>query len=260
MSLCFTAGFESEAGGVFASVTASLEIEACAGYGEEYSESVAETTAQETSWDTSVSQGMEDSFYVPDAPPSGTPDAGIIQAHGVHLWQWQWTIIEGEATSGQQKKIYEAKANSHYLFSPNDPDDGQPKRPCCFPGQEYSLWYPFNCRSTAGLLPGAGNAAHCRVGQPGSITSHIEQMSLSAVAQWLSTLGLGQDYTTRVSQEKIDGPALSELAKMVTQASVASGDDDSTNILKLVKETFNSKMGDAYKIMAGLVELYNTGS
>ena len=103
---------------------------------------MAHTTAEETSWDVSLTETTEDTFSVPDAPPAGTPESATIQTHGVHLWQWQWTIAEGS-----KERRYTAKANSHYLFSPNEPEDGNPRRPCCFPGQEFSLWYPLSCKS-----------------------------------------------------------------------------------------------------------------
>lgn len=255
VSVCFTAGWE--AGALF--TKASFEVEACAGYGEEKSESVAKTTAKEASWDVTGSQGMEDTFYIPGAPPEGTPDAGTIQAHGVHLWQWQWTILEAPA-NGNQERWFKGKANSHYLFSPNDPNDHKPKRPCCFPGQEYSLWYPFNCKSTEGLLPGAYGATYCHVGLPADATAHISSMSQQDVAQWLRGLSLSGDYSPQVAEQALDGPALALLAKIVDKSSVASGDDPSDRALWLMADAFSASMGDASHIMAGLLELLARGS
>jgi hypothetical protein len=191
---------------------------------------------------------MEDTFSVPDAPPKGTPDYSIIMTHGVHLWQWQWSIVEGAADVQ-----YTAKANSHYLFSPNDPDDGQPKRPCCFPGQELSLWYPFSCRSQEGFLPGAESAVHCMVGAPASATAHISDMSTTDVATWLGSLGLHHDY----SSLGINGKALERLALMVDKAAINHGDQDVPMMFQVIVETFGmtDDRVDAWLIMAGLSDL-----
>merc|ERR1712113_644635 len=57
-------------------------------------------------------------------------------------------------------------------------------------GQELGLWFPFNCKSEEGFLPGANNSVHCKVGPPESNTKDIDGMDALAVAVWLNELGL----------------------------------------------------------------------
>jgi hypothetical protein len=257
VSVCFSTEFEK--GAIFAKTKVGLEV--CAGYGGEAMDSVAKTTAKETSdaFEYTFSQSMSDTFSVPDSAPPGTPQASVIATHGVHLWQWQYTIVEGPV-HGRQERKYTAKANSHYVYSPNDPADGQPKRPCCMPGQEYGLWFPFNCKSTHGFVSGASNAAHCNVGRPDDATSGIAKMSQQEIIQWLRGLSLSADYSNTVSQRGITGPALAALALILDKASIGTGSDPAYGSFDVVKDTFGitTKVGDALIIMKAMYALFNS--
>jgi len=253
VSVCFSSSIEAS----LPTTSWTVGVEACASYGDEKMESIASTTAKETSWDASQSQMMEDTFYVPeDRLPPGTPEAAMIRGHGVHLWQWQWDIIE-KAEGGTPEKAYKAKANSHYLFSPNDPEDVDPKRPCCFPGQEYGMWHPFNCKTREGFLKGAEQASHCSDKPPDDAAKHIKKMTEQQIKDWLARLGLKGNYNSTVTRKGLTGPAMAQLCKILDKSSVANGDDDSARALVMVEETFEvgDNIGDAYIIMHALQRL-----
>merc|ERR1712146_864174 len=130
--------------------------------------------------------------------------------------------------------------------------------PCCAPGQELGLWFPFNCRSEAGLLPGAKNAAHCQVGQAEGDNENIKKMSAQAVADWLKEQDLKKSYSLNwVTSRGLDGKALAEVKNVVVKSSVASGDDNSVKVAKHIRDVFDvdDAWGDAYKIMAALQDL-----
>lgn len=264
VQMCNSVTFEQEWGHnngfTSASFSAAFSSETCNGYGETETESVAKSTADAASWDVSESQSMSDTFYIPDTPPAGVPQASLIMTYGVHLWQWQWAIVEG-SSDFTHERAYISKVQSHYLMSPQDPADGDPKRPCCQPGQEWgSLWYPFRCKTEAGLLPGAENAGHCRVGAPGN--SQAQSWTKQEVQDWLAELGLSKDYSSEVTAKEMDGPAIVTLANIVGKASVASGTDNSATTFYLVSDAFGiggqaglGRAGDAFKIMNALPDL-----
>jgi len=243
---CFSATFEGRS----VLTTNNASADTCAGQSSNESEFIAKTTAEETAWDVTTPGWMKDTFFIPDTPPEGTPEASTIRSSGVHLWQWKWTIIE-KAEMGNQQKQYEAKANSHFLFSPNDPNDSQPKRPCCFPGQEHGQWYPFNCKSSEGLLQGATSAQHCEVGAPDDTIRRIKSMTTAEIVAWLEDLGLSQDYAQTVTSNGLTGRALAIMARAVRKRDPRA--------VRLVSDTFDTgdNWGDAYIILAALIRLEN---
>jgi len=199
-SMCTSASFEvsasikvkTPAASVGYKFASSWGSSACSSETDAESSSVARATTQGTSWDQSVTETRSFSLSIPSQLPAGVPEAEAISTRGVDVWQWQWNIIEG-AHEGVGEKAFEAKAQSRFLFAPV-PAGTSERRPCCYPGQEYGiLWYPFNCRTSAGLLPGAEHAAHCGVGPPG--VHGAEEWSQQEVVEWLGTLGLSSEYT-----------------------------------------------------------------
>jgi len=195
-SMCTSASFEvsasikvkTPAASVGYKFASSWGSSACSSETDAESSSVARATTQGTSWDQSVTETRSFSLSIPSQLPAGVPEAEAISTRGVDVWQWQWNIIEG-AHEGVGEKAFEAKAQSRFLFAPV-PAGTSERRPCCYPGQEYGiLWYPFNCKTAEGLLPGAESAAHCKVGAPGD--SPAQQWSAQEVVEWLDTLGLG---------------------------------------------------------------------
>ncbi|CAK0844604.1 unnamed protein product [Prorocentrum cordatum] len=199
-SMCTSASFEvsasikvkTPAASVGYKFASSWGSSACSSETDAESSSVARATTQGTSWDQSVTETRSFSLSIPSQLPAGVPEAEAISTRGVDVWQWQWNIIEA-AHEGVGEKAFEAKAQSRFLFAPV-PAGTSERRPCCYPGQEYGiLWYPFNCRTSAGLLPGAEHAAHCGVGPPG--VHGAEEWSQQEVVEWLGTLGLSSEYT-----------------------------------------------------------------
>jgi hypothetical protein len=205
---------------------------------------VGRAMTQATSWDQSITESRSFSLSIPSQLPAGVPEAETISTLGVDVWQWQWTIFEG-AQEGVSAKKYKAKAESRFVFAPVPTGDTE-RRPCCMPSQEYGvLWYPFNCKTTDGLLPGAENAAHCKVGAPGS--SVAQGWSTQDVVQWLSTLDLSQSYDTVVSARRLDGHAIDSLIRFV---------DESPASYSAVTNVYGTiPSGDALKILRGLIEL-----
>jgi hypothetical protein len=212
MSTCASASYSSEVKvGLSGSVekgpfksTLGLEVgfkstvgvSTCGGETNSESTRVARAVKQSTSWDQSITETRSFSLSIPSQLPAGVPEAETMSTLGVDVWQWQWTIVEG-GVEGVSTRTYQAKSQSQFVFVPVSTGASE-RRPCCYPGQEYGvLWYPFNCKTSAGLLPGAENAAHCGVGPPGS--NAAEGWSEQEVVQWLGTLGLSSEYTIAYS-------------------------------------------------------------
>jgi hypothetical protein len=200
-----------------------------------------------TSWDQTVTETHSFSLSVPSQIPAGVPEAESISTLGADAWQWQWTIIEG-ASEGVSTKMYHAKAQSRFVFTPMY-SGGTERRPCCYPGQEYGvLWYPFHCKTRAGLLPGAEESAHCTFGPPEGHAA--AEWNEEGVVGWLNTLGLSQEYSSVVATKKLDGPSIDSLIRAI---------DESPSSYESVMELFDitpaGPTGDALKIMRGLIKL-----
>jgi len=224
--------------------SSSMGLSTCGGETNTESTSVARGVTQGTSWDESITETLSFSLSIPSQIPAGVPEADSISTLGVDVWQWEWTVVEG-AHEGVGRKIYQARAQSRFVFAPVPSGDTE-RRPCCYPGQEYGvLWYPFNCKSSEGLLPGAEDAAHCKVGPPGG--SVAEHWSADEVVAWLGTLELSQAYHAVVADRALDGPAIEALVRFV---------DESPASYSAVRSAFGEiPSGDALKILRGLVEL-----
>jgi hypothetical protein len=199
---------------------------------------------QATSWSQSITESRSFSLSIPSQLPAGVPEAETISTRGVVVWQWQWTIVEG-AQDGVSGKMYTAKAENRFVFAPVS-DSTTEQRPCCKPGQEAGvLWYPFNCKTSDGLLTGAENASHCKVGEPGGFAASA--WTAQEVVQWLSTLSLSQSYDTVVAARKLDGPAIDSLLRFV---------DASPGSYSAMAKVFGTiPTGDALKILRGLMQL-----
>jgi hypothetical protein len=216
-------------------------------------ESVARDVTQLTSWDQSISETTSFSLSVPRDIPAGVPEGESISTQGVDVWQWQWTIVQGASTNSEgiplgPSTVYHAKAQSRFLFTPMY-TGGLERRPCCYPGQEYGvLWYPFNCKTSAGLLPGAADAAHCDVGPPKG--HRAAEWTTSHVVGWLDELGLSEEYSSTVIEKKLNGPAIHSLLRII---------DESPSSYMTVMNVFGitpaGATGDALKIMRGLIVL-----
>jgi hypothetical protein len=253
-SLDVTLGTEATYGGPFVKTTVDLSTtigfsstvgaKTCGGNTDTASSSVARAVNRATSWDQSITETRSFSLSIPSQIPSGVPEAETMLTLGVDVWQWQWTIVEN-GQEGVSTKAYQSKAASVFLFAPV-PTGATEKRPCCYPGQEYGiLWYPFNCKTSAGLLPGAENATHCKVGPPGG--SVAETWSAQQVVEWLDTLELSEAYDAVVTGRRLDGPAIDSLLRFV---------DESTASYSSVMNVFGAiPSGDALKILRGLIEL-----
>jgi len=241
VSACFSSSFEptSEVGlaGVNTSGLMPVEFRTCGSSetNNEAMEAVAVTAAKAACWGAGESEGSEEVFSVPDSPPQDLAPAP--PSHGVHLWQWQWHIQEAPvAASEREKRSYVAKARGHYVLSPNDPEESQARRPCCYPGQELGVWYPFHCRSAEGLLPHADKAAHCKVGLPAKDATDSYQ-----VGEWLRSLGISEkEFNGTMPSRAVDGQSLLELATTVT---------------KVVKDIFgiSASVGDAFRVLASVL-------
>merc|ERR1712038_389322 len=137
-------------------------------------EDIAVTVVREASWGMHASDETETSFAVPASPPDDLSHTALEE---LNLWQWQWDIEDGS------ERRYIAKARQHFVLSPSGLQETS-ARPCCYPGQELGVWYPFNCQSADGLLPRADKAAHCSVGPPASAEDEV--------SQWLETMGVSE--------------------------------------------------------------------
>jgi len=224
--------------------TSATGSETCGGTTTTEKTSIARDVSRATSWDQSITETRSFSLSIPTQIPAGVPEAETILTLGVDVWQWRWTIFES-GREGVSASAFEAKADSKFLFAPV-PSGATERRPCCYPGQEYGvLWYPFNCKSSEGLLPGAEDAAHCKVGPPGG--SVAEHWSADEVVAWLGTLELSQAYHAVVADRALDGPAIEALVRFV---------DESPASYSAVRSAFGEiPSGDALKILRGLVEL-----
>jgi len=199
---------------------------------------------QATSWDQSITESRSFSLSIPSQLPAGVAEAETISTLGVNVWQWQWTIFEGP-NDGVSAKMYKSKAESRFVFAPV-PTGSTERRPCCKPGQEYGvLWYPFNCKTSAGLLTGAESAAHCKVGPPGD--SAAKQWSEQDVVTWLGELDLSQGYGGVVAARKLDGPAIDSLLRFVDESPASYG--AMANVFGTIPT------GDSLKILRGLIRL-----
>jgi len=252
-SLSASVGFgaQAEVGGTGVELgvgfSSTLGLKACGGEKTTQETSVAVGVAQLTSWGQSVTETQSFSLSVPSQLPPGVPEADTMQTLGVDVWQWEWTIVEG-AHDNVPTKWYKSKADSRFVFSPV-PTGATERRPCCMPGQEYGvLWYPYNCKTREGLLPGAEDAAHCQVGKPGS--SAAAGWSAQAVVEWLGTLGTSQSqeyWQNVVFDRKLDGRAADSLLRFV---------DESPASYSAVRTVFGQiPTGDALLILRGLIEL-----
>jgi len=202
-STSFTASTKSSAwasasAGFFVTSTTKVQVdvgfssttglETCGGETNTQATSIARAMTQATKWDQSFTESRSFSLSIPSQIPAGVPEAETMSTLGVDVWQWEWTIGEG-AHDDVSAKMYKSKSESRFVFVPV-PTGTTERRPCCKPTQEYGvLWYPFNCKTAEGLLPGAESAAHCKVGAPGD--SPAQQWSAQEVVEWLDTLGLG---------------------------------------------------------------------
>jgi len=252
-SLSASVGFgaQAEVGGTGVELgvgfSSTLGLKACGGEKTTQETSVAVGVTQLTSWGQSVTETQSFSLSVPSQLPPGVPEADTMQTLGVDVWQWEWTIVEG-AHDNVPTKWYKSKADSRFVFSPV-PTGATERRPCCMPGQEYGvLWYPYNCKTREGLLPGAEDAAHCQVGKPGS--SAAAGWSAQAVVEWLGTLGTSQSqeyWQNVVFDRKLDGRAADSLLRFV---------DESPASYSAVRTVFGQiPTGDALLILRGLIEL-----
>ncbi|CAK0874488.1 unnamed protein product, partial [Prorocentrum cordatum] len=256
-SLSASVGFgaQAEVGGTGVELgvgfSSTLGLKACGGEKTTQETSVAVGVTQLTSWGQSVTETQSFSLSVPSQLPPGVPEADTMQTLGVDVWQWEWTIVEG-AHDNVPTKWYKSKADSRFVFSPV-PTGATERRPCCMPGQEYGvLWYPYNCKTREGLLPGAEDAAHCQVGKPGS--SAAAGWSAQAVVEWLGTLGTSQSqeyWQNVVFDRKLDGRAADSLLRFV---------DESPASYSAVRTVFGQiPTGDALLILRGLIELSTNG-
>jgi len=230
--------------------TSSLGLRSCSGETNTDSTSVARAVTQGTSWGQSYTETRSFSLSIPSQIPAGVAEADSISARGVDVWQWRWTVVEG-AHEGVSAKMYHAKAQSRFVFAPVS-SGGVERRPCCYPGQEFGvLWYPFSCKTAAGLLPGAESAAHCGVGPPGGYAA--AQWSEQEVVGWLDTLGLSQAYSSVVAAKQLDGPAIDSLLRIIDESPASY-----SSVMDVFGITPQGHTGDALKIMRGLIVLRST--
>jgi hypothetical protein len=238
-------GYENEAG-----FSSSTGLETCGGQTSEQTTRVARSVAQGSKWSQSITETQSFSLSMPSQIPAGVAEADAISRLGVDVWQWRWIIVEG-ASEGVSTKMYHAKAQSRFVFTPVPSGDTE-RRPCCYPGQEYGvLWYPFNCKTSAGLLPGAENAAHCGVGPPGGYAA--AGWTEQEVVAWLGTLDLSKPYSSEVAAKQLDGPAIDSLLRIIDESPSSY-----SSVMNVFGITPEGPTGDALKIMRGLIVLRST--
>jgi len=237
-----SAGFSNTVG-----FSSSVGLSTCGGNTDTESTSVARAVEHGTSWDQSITETSSFLLSMPSQIPAGVAEADAISSLGVDVWQWQWTIVEG-AHDVVSTKMYHAKARSRFVFAP-PLSGGEERRPCCYPGQEYGvLWYPFSCKTSAGLLPGAQNAAHCGVGTPAEYAA--ADWSEQEVVEWLDGLGLSQAYNSVVAAKKLDGAAIDSLLRIIDESPSSY-----SSVMNAFGITPEGPTGDALKIMRGLIVL-----
>lgn len=237
---CFSASFEAASETSLRGLTASspvpVEFQTCGGLGGEDGEmeAIAVTAAREAAWSTQAAEGSEVVFSVPDSPPD---DLSLVASSSMHLWQWQWSIREARAIpAGLEQRSYVAKAKGHFVLAPSDPQEAEARRPCCYPGQELGVWYPFHCRSAKGLLPHAEKAAHCKVGPPAD-----EATGSDEVGRWLDSMGVPEaEYNGTAPSRVVDGQSLMEMGTIAMRAA---------------KDVFgvSGRVGDAFRVLLSVL-------